>query len=172
MGIVVVVIIGSLVYRYFRRSGGEIANPPASTEQGQEERETGQEKKLPTTYQVQRGDSLWKIAENFYLSGYNWVDIAQANNLTNPNVLYVGQKLTIPDVTPKKPTVTAQKLEKSIAPGKYVVQKGDWLSKIALRAYGDMFAWEKIYEANKETIGPNPNLIKPGQELIIPKLEE
>jgi hypothetical protein len=52
----------------------------------------------------------------------------------------------------------------------HVVKPGDWLSKIAQTYYGDINKWRTIYEVpeNKRTIGPNPDLIKPGQELIIP----
>ena len=51
---------------------------------------------------------------------------------------------------------------------KYVVVSGDYLSKIALRFYGNGNLWPKIYAANKAVIGPNPNLIFPGQSLVIP----
>lgn len=44
----------------------------------------------------------------------------------------------------------------------YVVKKGDSLSKL----YGKN--WRKVYEANKKVIGNNPNLIKPGQKLVLP----
>ena len=46
----------------------------------------------------------------------------------------------------------------------YTVKKGDYLSHIA-RMYNT--TWNKIYEDNKNVIGNNPNLIKPGQVLII-----
>ena len=49
----------------------------------------------------------------------------------------------------------------------YTVVKGDSLSKIAKREYGDVREWRKIYEANKDVID-NPDLIEPGQDLIIP----
>jgi len=52
-------------------------------------------------------------------------------------------------------------------PRTYVVKKGDSLSKIAKEMYGDVKLWKKIFEANKATI-KNPDLIKVGQELIIP----
>ena len=52
----------------------------------------------------------------------------------------------------------------------HVVKSGDWLSKIAIQYYGDMNKWRTIYDVpqNRATSGPNPDLIKPGQELIIP----
>ena len=50
----------------------------------------------------------------------------------------------------------------------YVVVKGDSLSKIAQRAYGDGNKWRKIYEANKDVI-KDPDLIYPGQSLRIPE---
>ncbi len=50
----------------------------------------------------------------------------------------------------------------------YTVQKGDSLSKIAKREYGDAQQWRKIYEANRDLI-PNPDLIYPGQVFRIPE---
>jgi nucleoid-associated protein YgaU len=50
----------------------------------------------------------------------------------------------------------------------HTVQAGDWLSKIAMTYYGDMNGWPEIHEKNKNVIGPDPNLIKPGQKLVIP----
>lgn len=46
----------------------------------------------------------------------------------------------------------------------YVVQKGDTLSSIAEK-YNT--TWQKLYEDNKSVIGDNPNLIIPGQKLVI-----
>ena len=53
---------------------------------------------------------------------------------------------------------------------KHVVVKGDTLSAIAKKYYNDAGKYMKIYEANKAVIGANPDLIKPGMELVIPKL--
>jgi nucleoid-associated protein YgaU len=49
----------------------------------------------------------------------------------------------------------------------YTVRKGDSLSKIAKREYGDAQQWHRIYEANRDIID-NPDLIQPGQVLQIP----
>ena len=51
----------------------------------------------------------------------------------------------------------------------YTVSSGDSLSKIAKKLYGDANAWHKIYDANKATIGENPDLIRPGQRFVIPR---
>ena len=50
----------------------------------------------------------------------------------------------------------------------YTVQSGDNLSKIAQRFYGTMSAYPKIYYSNLSTIGPNANVISPGQKLFVP----
>jgi nucleoid-associated protein YgaU len=47
------------------------------------------------------------------------------------------------------------------------VQKGETLSKIAQKYYGDPSLYPKIFEANKDTI-KDPNLIRIGQKLRIP----
>ena len=49
----------------------------------------------------------------------------------------------------------------------YTVLKGDSLSKIAKKVYGDANRWRVIYEANTDII-KNPDLIHPGQTLKIP----
>ncbi len=53
-------------------------------------------------------------------------------------------------------------------PQNYVVEKGDCLWNIAKRLYGDGRKWKEIYDANKNTVGGNPNLVYPGQELTLP----
>jgi len=51
----------------------------------------------------------------------------------------------------------------------YTVRPGDSLSKIAKSLLGDAKKWRVLYEANKEVVGSNPDLIQPGQVLKIPK---
>jgi resuscitation-promoting factor RpfA len=47
----------------------------------------------------------------------------------------------------------------------YTVRPGDWLSKIA--AAHDI-AWQSLYAANRSVVGPDPDLIFPGQRLVLP----
>ncbi len=51
----------------------------------------------------------------------------------------------------------------------YTVQRGDSLSKIAKKYYGNAAKYPVIFEANREVI-KNPDLIYPSQQLRIPKL--
>lgn len=50
----------------------------------------------------------------------------------------------------------------------YIVKSGDSLSKIAKLELGNSGKWESIYALNKGVIGPSPNVIKPGQKLVMP----
>lgn len=50
----------------------------------------------------------------------------------------------------------------------YTVKKGDSLSKIAKREYGDAQQWRRIFEANRDSI-KDPDLIYPGQVFRIPE---
>lgn len=50
------------------------------------------------TYTVQSGDSLWAIAAKYYGSGADYTKIYEANTdkISNPNLIYPGQVLTLP----------------------------------------------------------------------------
>jgi nucleoid-associated protein YgaU len=52
----------------------------------------------------------------------------------------------------------------------HVVKSGDTLTGLAKKYYGDPNKYMIIYEANKEVIGDDPDLIIDGTELIIPSL--
>lgn len=48
------------------------------------------------TYTVVRGDTLWDIAVRAYGDGFRWKEIAEANNLVNPNLIHQGNVFAIP----------------------------------------------------------------------------
>lgn len=54
-------------------------------------------------------------------------------------------------------------------PKTHIVQKDENLHSIAAKEYSDQNEWRKIYDANRDLIGPNPHRIFPGQVLTIPK---
>jgi LysM domain len=51
----------------------------------------------------------------------------------------------------------------------YEVNSSDTLSGLADFFYGRGSAWQPIYQANQKVIGANPNLIRAGQRLVIPR---
>jgi len=121
-------------------------------------------------YEIKEGDYLWKIAEEHYGSGFNAYDIARANKIIDPNNLIEGQKLILPDVSPKTPTKgetssisTSQVTYKE---NTYTVQPGDFLWLIAVKVYGDGYAADRIINANNI---PNINILEPGMVLKIPR---
>ena len=122
------------------------------------------------TYVVAEGDDLWNIAEKFYGSGFNAYDISVANKITDSSNISAGQKLIIPRVTPRQPTVgdisAISSSQVTYVENKYVVQPGDSLSLIAQKVYGDLYAWTRIMNANNLA---TPDSIEAGMVLIIPR---
>lgn len=149
----------------------QISQQKENVQQGEQEQQSSS---LPKKYVVKKGDYLWKIAKEVYGSGYNWIDIAKANKLKNPGVLYKGQTLILPNVPPrqiskkidKQQQKTIKQVIKPISGDKYKVVKGDNLWSIAVRAYQDGYKWPEIAKVNKLK---NPNVIEVGQVLKIPR---
>jgi LysM repeat protein len=103
-----------------------------------------------TTYVVQRGDTLNVIAVRF---GTTVNTLVSLNRLSNPNFIYVGQRLQVPGQgTPTQPTSTCT----------YVVRRGDTLTAIALAQRTTVWA---LTVANNLA---NPSFIWVGQRLVIP----
>ena len=70
--------------------------PAAPPQSGSAQTGTAQSGK---TYTVQKGDSLWKIAQSAYGDPYKWTQIYAANKKlvgSNPGLLFVGTQLTLP----------------------------------------------------------------------------
>jgi nucleoid-associated protein YgaU len=170
MGGVVVVIVAILMFNYFRSIGKESEGMIAEPAKIIEVTEGETPEHLPDTYKVEKGDHLWMIAEKFYKSGYNFVDIVEANSITDPSYIEVGQELVIPQVMVKKITVESAEISTStIEAETYTTVAGDYLWDIAVRAYGDGYSWLKIYEANKEIVGTDPGLLLKDVTLTLPR---
>lgn len=99
LGVGVVIVVGLIVINYFR---GLDTGTTLPTGVDTEENENVE---LPATHTVAEGETLWDIAEIYYDSGYNWVDVQEANELSDPADIETGQELTIPDVPAKLATV-------------------------------------------------------------------
>lgn len=62
---------------------------------------------------------------------------------------------------------TAGRTDAKPVPKVYVVKAGDTLTAIAKLQLGDGGKWRTIYDKNKAVIGKDPNLIVPGQKLVM-----
>lgn len=65
----------------------------SSNAQGGSERTA--DTQVPTTYTVQAGDSLWRICQRYFGNGSKYKEIAALNNMSNPNLLKVGQVIRL-----------------------------------------------------------------------------
>lgn len=165
LGVLVIATVGILIVNYIRDMRQSTTAPRISQDAAQTE--TAQ---IPSEHTVIQGENLWQIAEKYYGSGYNWVDVAKANNLANANHLLVGQVLQIPQAE-KREVKTAVAFSTAatanlISGDSYTVVKGDHLWSIAVRAYGDGYQWTKIAEANNLS---NPDIIYAGTVLKLPR---
>ena len=85
-----------------------------------------------------------------------------------PKHIYLSLENNKKMFTPKKSLASSKSdFERNI---NYIIQEGDWLSKIAEKYYGDPLKYNRIYEANKNTI-EDPNLICVGKEILIPNVD-
>jgi LysM repeat protein len=96
-------------------------------------------------YTVKSGDTLGKIAKEHDVSV---TDLVESNNISNPDLIRIGQVLVIPG-TESEPAVV------------HIVRRGDTLGKIASQ-YGSTVS--ALANANGIT---NPNLISIGQNIVI-----
>jgi N-acetylmuramoyl-L-alanine amidase len=107
------------------------------------------------SHTVARGDTLERIARRY---GISQRMLADANRLTNRNLVVIGQKLSIPAAA----TAPAGAHPTTGATASHTVQPGDNLARIAAR-HG--VAVRVIAEANGLR---NPNIVQTGRTLQIP----
>lgn len=161
LGAVVVVLVGSLLYNYFKSVNQPAGDTSSTSTSEQVQVPSGDQ--LPADYTVQSGDTLWSISERAYGTGYNWMDVYQANKEAlgnNPNRLLTDTKINLPKVDPKVVALPATSSDNV----DYVVEKGDTLWGIAVKACNDGYQWSAIAKANNLA---HPNSIEVGQSLTI-----
>ena len=109
-------------------------------------------------YTVKSGDTLSGIANNYQTTVNT---LARLNNLSNPNLIYVGQRLLVQQAaTPSQPQTTTPSTSTTTA-ATYTVKAGDTLGQIAANHQTSV---NQLVQLNKLA---NPNLIYVGQVLTI-----
>lgn len=139
---------------------------------------------LPTVI-VQRGDTLWDIAERHLGDGARFTEIHDLNlgraqtdgtALSDSHWIYPGWTLLLPadavGLTPTPPVEPARPVQ--AAPNEVVVEPGDSLWKLAEAHLGNGERYTEIYAANvgmPQSDGrslTDPNVIEPGWRLFVP----
>ena len=114
---------------------------------------------------VERGDTLWSIAEQHLGAGERWREIAELNRgremsdgstFDDARTILPGWTLLVPSSAPRP-----------VAEHVVTVERGDTLWELADDAYGEGSKWPRVYEANAERI-EDPHWIHPGQQLVVP----
>ncbi len=106
-------------------------------------------------YVVQPGDTLSGIAARFAVRG-GWPALYAANRRVigpDPDVIHPAAVLVLPG---------------QAAPVRYTVAAGDTLSGIAAE-FAVRGGWPALYAANRSLIGPDPDAIRPGTVLTLPR---
>lgn len=109
-------------------------------------------------YEVQKGDTLWKIAERFLGKGNQYPVIMELNGLTSDRI-YAGMQLKIPGKGSANNGDTSESTLRE-----YTVKRGDSLWKIAREQLGSGSRYPEIIELNQLS----SDIIYPRQVLKLP----
>lgn len=115
-----------------------------------------------------------KVNARFYVEHINYSEDDRSNGDINYSISFKEyKKIEMKTVEILSTSTINNSQNKSRAETKktggkvHIVKKGEYLCLIARKYYGNS-NWQKLYNANKNVIGKNPNIIYPGQKLIIP----
>ncbi|SET16033.1 spore coat assembly protein SafA [Natronincola peptidivorans] len=110
-----------------------------------------------TIYTIQPGDTMFRIANRYGISLTGLIEVNP--QITNPNVIYVGQRICVPaEITPPTPP------DVFCPDGTiYIVQRGDTMFNIA-RRFG--VTLQRLIAANPQVA--DPNVLEVGQRICIP----
>ena len=96
-------------------------------------------------------------------------DISNVKSVKNSMVIGTPEPVVVPE--PEVVVVEAAAPQSEASGRTYTVESGDTLWAIAEKMYGSGGKYMKIFEANTSLL-ESPDKIFPGQELVIPDLEE
>jgi len=112
-------------------------------------------------YVVQPGDTLGTISKTLYGTSRQWKSLAELNGLANAARIYPGDAIKY---TANETTAAFESRYDGLAKASVTVEKGDTLSKIAVRVMGQSHFWKMLWRWNEATLS-DPNKIAVGQNL-------
>lgn len=139
----------------------------------------------PVIHYVKSGETLWRIAQQYYGTGDQWRVIAEANSsaVDRNGSVREGVRLVIPNkagLVPDRPGAVLSgdmggvvKLPPAQSPGRartITVQAGDSLTRLAQQHLGSSSRWQQLFEANRDQLD-RPDEIRSGMQLRLPDQE-
>ena len=152
-----------------------LVDPAPQSRLGSSERSTAATapKESGRTHVVAQGETFVSIARSVYGDGRYYQALVDANPTVSPEKLKPGMTITLPPDSQVKQSHKASKPAASsstASDGKtYTVKSGDSLYKIAKKLYGNGEKSDDIYQANKQTIGPDSTRLQVGMVLTLPE---
>jgi nucleoid-associated protein YgaU len=148
--------------------------PKQESKGGQAVTVSGEAVKLPTTYVVQKGDTLSTISMKFYRSKEHVALLAAKNNIVFINDMNVGDTIKIPALSSDGGSTIKNEqnnldYSKVTLPATYLVRSGDTLYQISMLFYRSKDYVDLIAEQNK--LDKTENL-KAGSPLVIPAIPD
>ncbi len=194
LGILIVVVLGILIFNFFNKSNNTSSTQTQTTDQNGDVTKDALPGKYTvkdgdTLFTIAQnyygnGDDFQQIADANKLTDVNIITTGQVLDIPKlaPSPQASASPSQSPSISPSEspsPSISTQPVVggvggatnqtewgEAITGNSYTVVEGDWLSKIAGRAYGDIWAYTKIAQANKIA---DPNVIEPGMVLTIPR---
>lgn len=155
---------------------GMVVDPPLSTRLGSSDRSSAAApNEAGRTHVVAQGETFVSISRAVYGDGRYFQALVDANPTVTPEKLRPGMTISLPPDSQVKESHKASKSAPAASSSKasegktYTVQNGDSLYKIARKLYGNGEKSEDIYQANKQTIGPDSTRLKIGMVLTLPE---
>ncbi|OCT16010.1 hypothetical protein A8709_10355 [Paenibacillus pectinilyticus] len=155
---------GGMSPTYVASTSGNSDQPIEAAQSGAQQQVAVQH--ATTEYKVSKGDTLYKIARSFDISVD---DLINANSISNPNALTVGQNLTIPvldsaaDSTDGQPKIIKKVLNTTLTA--YTAGFESTGKKASHPSYGITYSGLKAKEGR--TIAVDPNVIPLGSTVFI-----
>ena len=149
----------------------------------------GHERVAGDQYVVQPNDNYWEISRKLYGTGDFFKALFEHNRaqFPRPDQLRPGAVITCPSVAALVQTYpdlcpsprqqeASQRIARTVSGRSriglsgpvYMVEQGDTLFDIARVKLGKASRWAEIYELNRELLGNDIDLLKPGMELVLP----
>lgn len=160
----------------------ELPDPPASTSTSDRAAPlaTGTLVVRSGSYTIRPGDTFSSIAAEQYGNGNLYWLIEKANPGVNPRRIQPGMTIQLPprkdapsaaatSVKPVRQALANQPSELPLSPLEHRVSEDENLSRIARSLYGEEAVWTEIHELNRDTLGNDPNRLKVGQVLKLPR---